>query len=51
MVPQVCRLTHTCLQHMAGILTEDPPQNVYDVQELIGEYLRNGGKLTTEESN
>ncbi|CAD8202132.1 unnamed protein product [Paramecium pentaurelia] len=50
-IPGVCRLTQQCVHHMSGMLVEDTPQNAADVQELLGEYFRNGGKLTTQEIN
>ncbi|CAK76066.1 unnamed protein product, partial (macronuclear) [Paramecium tetraurelia] len=50
-IPGVCRLTKQCVDHMSGMLVEDTPQNAADVQELMGEYFRNGGKLTTQEIN
>lgn len=40
LIPEHCRLTRSCLVHMSGILVEDPPQNVHDVKEVLGDYFR-----------
>ena len=35
---------------MAGIIAEEPPSNGKEMQELIGEFIQNGNKLTALES-
>ncbi|KAM3127970.1 hypothetical protein pb186bvf_019901 [Paramecium bursaria] len=48
-VPAQCKLPPRCIEHMAGILTEEPPQNTQDVVDLVGEFFRNGERLSNQD--
>lgn len=48
-LPKHCGLPESCIAHMAGILTEEPPQNQQDTFDLLVEFISNGGRVKRNE--
>lgn len=44
------KLPQFYMKHMAGIISEEPPNSEKEMFELIGEFIKNGNKVSEEDS-